>query len=64
VTEQHFKLLKRYTENVYILFDNDDAGKNATVRALKIAYRENIFPKMIVLPDGYKDTDDIANDPN
>jgi DNA primase len=56
--------LKRYTENVYILFDNDDAGKNATVRALKIAYRENIFPKMIVLPDGYKDTDDIANDPN
>ena len=63
VTEQHFKLLKRYTENVYILFDNDDAWKNATVRALKIAYRENIFPKMIVLPDGYKDTDDIANDP-
>ena len=64
VTEQHFKLLKRYTENVYILFDNDDAWKNATVRALKIAYRENIFPKMIVLPDGFKDTDDIANDPN
>ncbi len=64
VTQQHFKLLKRYTENVYILFDNDDAGKNATVRALKIAYRENIFPKMIILPDGYKDTDDIANDPN
>ena len=64
VTEQHFKLLKRYTENMYILFDNDDAWKNATIRALKIAYRENIFPKMIVLPDGYKDTDDMANDPN
>lgn len=64
VTEQHFKLLKRYTENVYILFDNDDAWKNATVRALRIAYRENIFPKMIILPNGYKDTDDIANDPN
>lgn len=64
VTDQHFKLLKRYTENVYILFDNDDAGKNATVRALKIAYRENIFPKMIILPDGFKDTDDVSNDPN
>ena len=63
VTEQHFKLIKRYTENVYILFDNDDAGKNATVRALKIAYRENIFPKMIVLPDWFKDTDDVSNDP-
>jgi DNA primase len=44
-------LLKRYTENVYILFDNDDAGKNASIRALKIAYRENIFPKMIRLPE-------------
>lgn len=64
VTEQHFKLLKRYTENIYILFDNDDAGKNATVRALRIAYRENLFPRMITLPDGFKDTDDIANDPN
>lgn len=63
-TEQHFKLLKRYTENIYILYDNDDAGKNATIRALKIAYRENIFPKMICLPEGFKDTDDVSNNPN
>ena len=27
VTAHHFKLMKRYTENIYILFDNDDAGK-------------------------------------
>lgn len=62
VTEQHMKLIKRYTENVYILFDNDEAGKNATVRALKIAYRENIFPKMIILPEDMKDVDDLANE--
>jgi len=55
VTENHFKLIKRYTDNVYILFDNDEAWKNATVRALKIAYRENVFPKMIVLPNEFKD---------
>lgn len=61
VTENHFKLIKRYTDNVYILFDNDEAWKNATVRALKIAYRENIFPKMIILPQEYKDVDDLAN---
>ena len=64
VTEHHFKLIKRYTDNVYMLFDNDDAGRNATVRALKIAYRENIFPKMIVLPDRVKDADDLANEAN
>jgi len=55
------KLIKRYTENVYILFDNDEAGKNATIRALKIAYKQDIFPKMIVLPDDIKDVDDMAN---
>ena len=61
VTEQHFKLIKRYTDKVYMLFDNDEAWKNATVRALKIAYRENIFPKMIILPTEFKDVDDLAN---
>jgi DNA primase len=61
VTSNHIKLMKRYTENVYILFDNDDAGKNATIRALKVAYRENIYPKMILLPKEFKDIDDLAN---
>ncbi len=63
-TDQHFKLLKRFSENIFLLYDNDDAGKNATVRALKIAYRENMFPKMIQLPEWYKDTDDLSNDVN
>jgi len=31
------------------------------MRALKIAYRENVFPKMIVLPNEFKDVDDLAN---
>ncbi len=61
VTAHHFKLMKRYTENIYILFDNDDAGKNATFNALKIAYRENMYPKMISLPKEFKDIDDLAN---
>ncbi|MCK9467189.1 MAG: DNA primase [Candidatus Absconditabacterales bacterium] len=61
VSTNHLKLMKRYTENIYILFDNDEAGKNATIRALKIAYRENVYPKMIVLPQKFKDIDDLAN---
>jgi hypothetical protein len=28
---------------------------------LKIAYRENVFPKMIILPSEFKDVDDLAN---
>jgi len=36
LTEDHIKLLKRYTENLYFLFDNDKAGQQATFRALKL----------------------------
>jgi DNA primase len=55
------KILKRYTENVFFLFDNDEAGEMATFRALKIAYQQNIFPKMIELSSNLKDIDDLAN---
>lgn len=63
LTADHIKLIKRYTENVYLLFDSDSAGQEATMRALNIAYQNNVFPKKITLPAGYKDCDDLANIP-
>lgn len=56
--------MKRYSENIYILFDNDEAWRTATMRALKIAYRENVFPKVILLPQEFKDVDDLTELPN
>ena len=61
LTEQHIKLLKRYTDNLYLLFDSDQAGQAATIRALSIAYQNDIFPKKITLPAPAKDADDLAN---
>lgn len=61
LTEQHIKLLKRYTENLYLLFDSDTAGQAATLRALAIAYQNDLFPKKITLPAEAKDADDLAN---
>lgn len=61
LTEQHIKLLKRYTDNLYFLFDSDNAGQAATLRALNIAYQHDIFPKKISLPEWYKDADELAN---
>ncbi len=55
------KLLKRYTPNIYFLFDNDPAGIQASQRALKIAYQNDIYPKMLQLPAEYKDVDERAN---
>ena len=63
LTTEHLKLIKRYTENVYLLFDNDSAGQEATIRALNVAYQNNVFPKVIHIPKEYKDMDELANIP-
>ena len=55
------KLIKRYTENLFLLFDSDDAGQEASLRALSLAYQHNLFPKIISLPEGFKDIDELAN---
>ena len=49
---------------MFLLFDNDAAGQEASVRALTLAYQNNIFPKIIILPQEYKDIDDLANIPD
>jgi len=61
LTKDHIKTIKRYTEDVYLLFDQDKAWRQATIRWLKIAYQQNIFPKVITLPPAQKDLDDLAN---
>ncbi len=55
------KLMKRYTQNLFLLFDGDDPGFDATVRGLKVAYEQDTYPKILMLPDGYKDVDERAN---
>ncbi len=32
LTPGHMKLMKRYTQNLYLLFDSDNAGFDATLR--------------------------------
>lgn len=64
LTEDHIKILKRYTDTVYFLFDGDSAGQNATQRALSLAYQQDLFPKQLILPKPYKDADDLANSPS
>lgn len=61
LTPEHLKLIKRFTEHLFLLFDSDDAGQEASLRALSLAYQSNIFPKIITLPDGFKDVDELAN---
>lgn len=61
LTERQAKLLKRYGENVYLCYDQDEAGIKATDRAIQILLKEDINPKIIVL-EGYKDPDDFLKE--
>jgi DNA primase len=56
--EEHAKLLKRYTKNVVISFNSDEAGQNAVHKAAKILLDEGINVKVAILKGG-KDPDEI-----
>lgn len=59
LTLEQAKILKRYTGVVYISYDGDFAGQNATVRGLDILENEGLTVKVVSLPDGM-DPDDVV----
>lgn len=52
LTEEHARLLKRYTNNVIVLFDPDSAGIKAALRGGLILISEGLFVKVASLPEG------------
>ncbi len=57
LTHDQAKLIKRYCKNIYICYDGDSAGQNATSRAIEIFKEQDISPSIIVIPDNL-DPDD------
>jgi len=41
-TFQHLELLRRYSNTIYLAFDKDTAGKNATFRTLEMIFGSNL----------------------
>lgn len=58
LTKEQAKLLKRYSQEVFISYDADNAGQIATQRGLDILRSEGINVKVIIIPRG-KDPDDF-----
>lgn len=50
LTEQHVRILKRYTNNLMLVYDADQAGLKATVRAWTLALAQGLEVKVAVLP--------------
>lgn len=59
LTQQQARLLKRYVSNVYIAYDGDAAGQNATIRGLDILMAEGLNVRVIVFPNG-QDPDEFV----
>lgn len=57
LTPNQGKLLKRYGKEVIICYDGDNAGVNATLRAIDVLNSVDVSPKVLHLPEGL-DPDD------
>ncbi len=58
LTPGHCALLARYTKNIILSYDSDNAGTAAAMRALPMLRRVGITPKILRL-DPYKDPDEL-----
>jgi DNA primase len=59
-TDEQAQIIKRYTDKVYICFDADTAGINATLKAINIFIEYEFDIKIVMLPDK-QDPDSIFN---
>ena len=59
LTENQAKLIKRYTPNVYLCYDSDQAGVNAALRGIEILSPAGLKVKVFHVTDG-KDPDEYA----
>lgn len=57
-TDEQAELLKKYTKNVVIAYDNDEAGRNAVKKAGLILKKKDFTIKCLVLDNDIKDPDE------
>ena len=59
LTEDQIKLIKRYTNNVTVLYDGDAAGIKASFRGIDMLLTQGLNIKVVSFPDG-EDPDSFA----
>jgi len=52
LTREQVRLIKRFTSNVSILYDGDEAGIKASLRGIDLVLEEGMNVKVIALPEG------------
>ncbi len=52
LTEQQLRELKKLTSRVYLCFDADAAGEDATLRGMELAIAQSLDVRVVALPEG------------
>jgi len=61
LTKEHGLVLRRYNPEVFVVFDADEAGQKATLRALETLLEAELSPRVVLIPEG-KDPDDFLSE--
>ena len=59
LTVDQIRLIRKFTNNVTIIYDGDGAGIKAALRGIDLVLKEGMNVKVVLLPDG-QDPDDFA----
>ncbi len=51
LTQDQLRLIKKYTNNLTIIYDGDAAGVKAALRGLEMALEESLNVKLVLIPD-------------
>lgn len=52
LTEGQIQLIKRFTSNVTLMYDGDDAGIHGALRGIDMFLREGMNVRVVLIPDG------------
>jgi len=52
LTEEQIRIIKRFTNNVTIMYDGDAAGIHAAIRGIGMILKEGMDVKVVLIPDG------------
>jgi len=52
-TAAHLKLLARYANTLFVLYDGDQAGRAAIIRLAQLCWQANMDLKVVLLPNGH-----------
>lgn len=58
LTKDQARMLKRYSDTIYISYDGDSAGQKAAMKGLEILSEEGLEVRVVCLPNG-SDPDDV-----